>query len=49
MLGEASCDELIIICATFYRILVKFMTNKYLNASYLTAYISLCFTNGKAE
>ena len=47
--GEASCDQLVIICATFYRILIKYMTNKYLNSSYLSAYISLCFTNRKAE
>lgn len=49
MFGEANCDNLIIICATFYRVLVKFMTNKYLNSSYLSAFINLCNPTGKQE
>ena len=44
MFEESACDNLVIICSVFYRIIIKYLTNKYINATYLAAYTIICPT-----
>lgn len=46
---ETACDNLVVICSTYYRIIGKYLTNKYLNAVYLAAYATFCTQSSEEE